>query len=91
MSRNREWNLEILDYFLRKLPPDELVDCLKSAILAVVGDDDKALKDITHSIVTYVQVKEIIAGTSKLEDYNEPHRSELKEEIEKLNPKAKAL
>ena len=91
MSRNREWNLEILDYFLRKLPPDELVDCLKTTILSIVGDDDKALKDITHTIVTHVQVKEIIAGREKLENYTEPHRSELKEEIEKLNPKAKAL
>jgi hypothetical protein len=86
---SREWTVEKLDYYLRKFTPDELVDCLKSAILVIVGDNDKALKDITHSIVTYVQVREIIAGKEKLEDYKEPHRSELKKEIEKLNPKRK--
>ena len=81
----RERKLDVLRYFLRKLPVDELVDSLITVIKLVVGDDDKALEDISHIMVTHIQAREIIAGRSKLESYTEPHRSELKAEIEKLN------
>jgi hypothetical protein len=85
----REWNLDVLRYFLRKLPVDELVDSLITVIESVVGDDDKALKDISHLIVTNIQAREIIAGRSKLESYTEPHRGELKKYIDEINASMK--
>jgi len=84
MSEKRKWKFEILEYFLRKLPQDELIGCIKTLISSICGDDDKALEDLTHTIVTYVHAREIIAGKSKLENYEEPHRTELKKMIESL-------
>jgi len=87
MSEKRKWKLDVLGFFLRKLSQEELVDCLKTTIQAVCGDDEEALENITHTIVTYVHAKEVMKGESKLEDYRESHRAEIKKMIESLSVK----
>ena len=79
----REGLIQTLRFFLEKLPVDELIDSLITTILAVVGDDDKTLENLVHTLVTHIQAREIIAGRGKLENYEEPHRTELKAEVKK--------
>jgi len=80
---DEEWNESVLRIFLDKMSKDELVKTLIGAIKAVCGDDKEALKRITKEIVTEVQVREIMAGKGKLEHYQEPHRTELANEVGK--------
>lgn len=70
-------NDEILRVMLDKLSKSEIIDLLIANINAVCGDDEKHLKHVTHEIVCHAQCTEILAGRSKLEEYEEPHKKEL--------------
>jgi len=63
------------------ISPQQLYDDPKLWLKALCGDNEKGLKDITHSILCYGQVKEILAGKSDLAAYQEPHRTELFEQL----------
>jgi len=80
---DKSWNDSVLRVMLDKLSKDEIIGLLIMMINNIC-DKDENLKAITHGIVTYVQCKDIILGKSKLEDYEEPHRTELQKELEKL-------
>lgn len=62
---------------LDKLQKGEIIDLLIHTIKVICGDDEKHLKDITHTIVCHAQCTEIMAEKGRLEDYEEPHRKEL--------------
>jgi len=79
----RSWNESVLRVMLDKLDKGELINTMIS-IFNTVAEKDEDIEQITHVIVTYVQVKEIILGRDKLENYKEPHRTELQEELKKL-------
>lgn len=84
---DRSWNDSVLRVMLDKLSKDEIIGLLITTINAIC-EKDEDLKEVTHGIVTYIQVQEIILGKSKLEDYKEPHRTELQKELEKLGWKS---
>jgi len=81
---DRSWNDSLLRVMLDKLSKGEIINALIS-IINTVGEKDEDLKQITHMIVTHVQLKEIVSGRDKLESYEEPHRTELKKELEKVD------
>lgn len=74
-------NDEILRVMLGKLSKEEIIDLLITNIKVICGDDEKHLRDVTHAIVCHVQCTEILAGRSRLEAYQEPHRMELFTEL----------
>lgn len=84
---DKSWNDSVLRVMLDKLSKDEIIGLLITTINAIC-EKDEDLKKVTHGIVTYIQVQEIILGKSKLEDYTEPHQTELKKELEKLGWKS---
>jgi hypothetical protein len=71
---------------LDKLPKEELIENL-IIIFETVCNDDEKLRDLTHLIVTEIQVREILMGRSDIKDYEEPHRSELKKRLDEENRK----
>jgi len=71
------WNDSVLRVMLDKLSKDEIIDLLISTIKMVCGDDEKSIKNVTHAIVCHAQCTEIMAGRSKLEEHQEPHKEEL--------------
>jgi len=79
---DRDWNNSVLRMILGKLSKDEIITCLIGAINAICTED-KTLKEVSHGIITQIQVQEIMAERDKLENYKEPHRSELKKELER--------
>jgi hypothetical protein len=81
---DRSWNDSLLRVMLDKLSKGEIINALIS-IINTVGEKDEDLKQITHMIVTHVQLKEIVSGRDKLENYKEPYRTELKKELEKVD------
>ena len=72
----REGNISVLRVMLDKLPKGEIIE-LSITLISTICDEEKDLTDITHTVVTYVQTNEILAGRSNLKDYQEPHREEL--------------
>jgi hypothetical protein len=80
---NRNGNNLMLYVMLNKLEKDQIIDSMIT-IINHICEEDEDLKRITHEIITCIQVKEIFLGRDKLEDYVEPHRTELRIELEKL-------
>jgi len=75
------WNDSILRVMLDKLSKRQIIDLLVSMINSFCGDDKEDLKRITQVIVCYGQCTDIVAGGSRLEDYEESHRGELFAEL----------
>jgi hypothetical protein len=64
----------------------ELVDTILS-IINHTFKDDKALDEAVHEMLTFLQVNRIIDGKDKLEDFPEPHRTELRNILARANEK----
>lgn len=79
--RAREDNLQILRIYLEKLPKDDLVESI-IGIVSSNANTDEALEKLTKEVVMFIQVNRIITGESKLEDFQEPHRSKLRTLVE---------
>jgi len=84
MSSRRDWNKSVLRVFLRKLPSDEVIDHFIS-IIDHICEKDEDFDQITHSIVTHVQVKDILSGTSNLSGYEPKRKLELFKELLKFS------
>jgi len=84
MSSRRDWNKSVLRVFLRRLPFDEVIDDFIS-IIDHVCEKDEDFDQITHSVVTHVQMREILSGTSDLSGYEPKRKLELFKELLKFS------
>lgn len=62
---------------MRRLPLDELIDSFIQIVDTLCEDNDESFHSITYTIVTEVQVREIMLGKSNLRDYEPARRKEL--------------
>jgi len=82
---SRDWNKSVLRLFLRKLPFDEVIDNFIS-IIDQICEKDEDFKQIVHTIVTHVQVRELLNGTKPdLEGYEPQRKLELFKELLKFS------
>lgn len=83
---DRDWKKSVLRVFLRKMPFDVVIDNFISMVDHLCGEDDEAFTKITHEIVTYVQVRELLNGTKpNLEGYVPKRKLELFKELLKFS------
>lgn len=83
---DREWDKSVLRVFLVKLPFDEVVQHFITLVDQLCGDKDEDFHRITHDIVTYVQVRELLNGTKpNLEGYEPKRKVELFKELLKFS------
>jgi len=85
---DRSWNDSVLRVMLSKIPKNDIVDSF-IAIINTICKEDKDLKEMTHVIVTYCQVYKLRMMNdeflkAELDKYQEPHRTELIQELIKL-------
>jgi hypothetical protein len=84
---DRSWNDSVLRVMLDKLSKSELIEDMIATINSICKED-KHLKAITHFVTTQCQVVELSRLSGKqlkmeLDKYEEPHKTELKKELEK--------
>ena len=72
--------------YIEELPRAELVDAILRIVSSICTTDEE-LDQLTHEMLTFMQVNKIITGKAKLEDFAEPHRTELKKIIEQKKSK----
>jgi len=82
-KKDRSTSNSILRVMLKNLPKEELIENLIGVINSIC-ETEEDLKRMRHHIITYVHARKIILGKSKLEDYEEPHRSELEEIVKRV-------
>jgi len=81
----RDWNKSVLRVFLRKLPFDEVLDNFIS-IIDHICEKDEDFNQIVHTIVTHVQVRELLNGTKPdLSGYEPKRKLELFKELLKFS------
>jgi len=73
----RDGHLSILRVFFGQLPSTELVEAFVHIVDKITEDDDIALKEYTHFVVTYVHARDFFAGRTTLEGVSEEHRKEV--------------
>lgn len=81
---SRSWRIDVMRHFLDKVPKHEIIEALIK-VISTICENDKDFDKLTHNVITHIQAREIIAGRSNLEDYQEPHRSELEKEIKEFH------
>jgi len=81
---SRDWNKSVLRVFLRRLPFDEVIDNFIS-IIDHICEKDEDFKQIVHTIVTHVQVRELLNGTTTLSGYEPKRKLELLKELLKFS------
>jgi len=67
---------ETMRHLLKKLPKKTLIDTIIS-IYESTFTEPQELKDALHSMALMIQSVEVSLGKSKLEDFQEPFRSEI--------------
>jgi len=80
----REWNKSVLRVFLRRLPFDEVIENFIS-IIDTICEKDEDFNQVAHTIVTHVQVRELLNGTTTLSGYEPQRKLELFKELLKFS------
>lgn len=82
-KKDRSTSNSILRVMLKEFPKEEIIENM-IAIINVICNTEEDLKKVRHLIIIHAHARKVFHEKSKLEDYEEPHRTEVKEEVEKL-------
>jgi len=77
------WEDSVLRVMLLRLPPDELVETLIRLVRNLIGDNEEALREFTHTVVTTVHAREVVTGEMDLRrsTVSEEHKREVFREV----------
>ena len=74
-------------FLLKKLDKDTLIKIIIKSYETVFKGDPDGLKEAYHQMAIIIQAYSILSGSSSLEDFYEPFKSELKTYLDTLHPK----